>query len=480
LISSKFIKSSFIYTFAGALPMASGIILLPLYVAYLPANVYGALSICLAISTFIQVIVTYSFDTSVFIHYHEFKHDKERLSFFVSSVFIFIIGLGIIVSFFCFIAGGVLYKTLFPHSTISFYPYGYISVGIGLAQAILKVYGNLLQSREQPLSFFWLNIVSFAVITATTVLGLEYFPGTLIGPMGGRLLAGGLAAAWVLFRVFKQYGIHIRSPWQQTSSSFNAFTFAYQFQVWAINYLDRFLMAFFLPLSTVGIYDFAMKCVSPIELILNGLNASVNPKIVSELVQQKEKHSTPEINRYFYGLISIILLMVCVTIAGVPLGLDLFVSNSDYASSLKYIPFLALLYIFKATRLYFVVPFTALKRVRTLTTVSFIVMVIKVILMIVLMYYWKLFGLILSSFIAYFLEHVLLRYNLKKYYTMHFNFFKLVFVPLLLFATILILEWQFGDAYPLLLHIFYGLLCVALLGLAYRNELKLVYSSNRK
>jgi O-antigen/teichoic acid export membrane protein len=474
VISKKFIKSSLIYTLAGALPMASALILLPFYIAYLPTEVYGALSICLAISILIQVIVTYSFDTSLYIHYHEFKNDPARLRPFISSVFIFMLILGFGVAVFFSIAGGFIFNIAFPNSTISFYPYGLISVGVGIFQAIFKVNGNLLQTRGEPTVFLWSNVVSFSITAIATIVGLKMFPGALVGPLGGRLLAGLVSAIWVLARIFREFGFHTQSPWQHTSLSFNAYTFVYQLQQWAINYLDRFLIMFFMPLSTVGVYDFALKCVVPIELMLNGLNASINPSVISLITEQKTKGATVQINRYFYGLVSAILLLVCLTIAAVPLLLDTLIIKSDYARAIPYIPYLALIYIFKSARLYFVLPYSVLKKMQRLTILNFIVTVIKIGLMILLIWYWQLYGLIISAFIAYTIEIILLWYNLKDDYAMRFNVIKLLGIPVFLFLTIITAESLFDDTYSLVLHTFYGIFSVVLLYMVYRNELKML------
>jgi O-antigen/teichoic acid export membrane protein len=83
-ISKTFIKSSIIYTVAGALPMASAIILLPFYGNNLPLAVYGELATYIAFSMLVQVLVTYSFDTSVYVYYHEYKNAPEKLSQFLS------------------------------------------------------------------------------------------------------------------------------------------------------------------------------------------------------------------------------------------------------------------------------------------------------------------------------------------------------------------------------------------------------------
>ncbi|PGH39641.1 MAG: hypothetical protein CRN43_07835, partial [Candidatus Nephrothrix sp. EaCA] len=77
--TKRFLKNSFLYTLSGALPMASAFLLLPFYLKHLTPSVYGEFSICLACSVFVQTIVVYSFDSSVYIHYHEFKNQPDKL-----------------------------------------------------------------------------------------------------------------------------------------------------------------------------------------------------------------------------------------------------------------------------------------------------------------------------------------------------------------------------------------------------------------
>ncbi|MFO0267060.1 MAG: hypothetical protein ACK51D_08950, partial [Cyclobacteriaceae bacterium] len=84
MISARFIKSSLIYTVAGALPMASAIILMPFYGKYLSAELFGALSVYFAFSLLVQIVVTYSFDASLYLNFHEYKHDPKLLATFIS------------------------------------------------------------------------------------------------------------------------------------------------------------------------------------------------------------------------------------------------------------------------------------------------------------------------------------------------------------------------------------------------------------
>jgi O-antigen/teichoic acid export membrane protein len=306
-------------------------------------------------------------------------------------------------------------------------------------------------------------------------VGLKIFPNTLIGPLGGRLLAGGVMAVWALARVFRQYGVHIKSPWRMTSASFNAYTFVYQLMQWGINSLDRFLILLFMPLTaltSVGIYDIAVKCLVPVDLLLNGLNASVNPQVIKLLNRDGVNGSTVEINRYYYGVVSVILLAICGTILVVPPGINLFVHKTGYAEAVQYIPYVAVLFVFKAIRLYFVLPFGVLKKMRRITALSFTVNVIKIGFMALLIPRWQLYGVIAASLLALATELVLLWYYLREDYRVSFNGFKLMIGPFLVVIMILATEPFIGIHMPLITHVAYGLVTVGLLWFAYRNELR--------
>ena len=473
-ISKGFIKSSLIYTVAGMLPMASAVILMPFYIAYLSRELYGVGMTCLAFSVLVQILASYSFDTSLYVTYHELKHDRARLNTYVSSAFIFMLILGAVLMVFFALGGEFIFTYFIKKKQLSFYPYGLISVGIGVFQAIFKVHSNLLQTREKSETYLWANVINFTIIATASIVGMGLFPNTLVGPLGGRLLAGGLMTVWVLFRVFRTYGWHFRSPWQLTSARFNALAFVYQVLQWVINYFDRLLIAIYFTFSTVGTYDFAAKCLVPVELILNGLNSTIGPKVVKRMNEQTVKTATREINRYYYGLVSVVLLMLCLSIAFIPSIVALFVKKSSYAEALPYIPYIALIYIFRAMRLYFVTPYTILKKMGTLTVINVFVSALKIGLMVVLIARWELYGVIASAILAYAVELVLLWYNLRHDYTMRFNAFKLFIAPLLMFAVIVISEPLLGIHYPVPVHLGYGILCAGLLYVAYRNEIKLI------
>jgi O-antigen/teichoic acid export membrane protein len=474
MISKSFIKSSLIYTLAGMLPMASAIILLPLYIHNLSTEAYGALTVYMVFTFLVQIVVTFSFDSSLYIHYHELKEDKKKLSVFVSSAFVFMLVLAAAVAIILAGTGDLLFYLALPDKDISFYPYGLSSVGAGIFQAIFKVHGSLLQSREKPETFFWSNVLSFSLIAFFIVMGLELYPNSIFGPVIGRLVGSIIPCLWALIRVFREFGFHYDFAWLRSSFSFNAYTFIYQILQWVINQFDRILMLFFLALSDVGVYDFAIKCLIPVELLMNSLHSSFYPKVISTVMAQDNKGSSLQINRYYHGLTAVVMLITCGSILVLPWAIETFVSKPGYHAAIPYIPYIAVFYFFRTARLFFSVPYGILKYSKPLPAIYLAVSMLKIVLMILLIGRLNIYGVIIASLLSALLENILLKVNLRNMFQFKFNIFKMVLAPLILVILILILEPTIGIQYPYPTHLFYVASCGGLLWWAYRNEVQLI------
>jgi O-antigen/teichoic acid export membrane protein len=475
LISKNFIKSSFIYTLSGALPLASGIILLPLYGEYISPEIMGALSIYFSFAMLVQILVAYSFDASLYVYYHEYKKDPDKLAAYVSSAFVLILfisgGVGLLMS----LLGNWLFAKMFAEQSILFYPFGLISIVTGIFQALQKVNSSLLQTQQKPTLFFWFNLLSFSLIASFTVMGLIFFPGTLWGPVGGKLIATLISAAWVLVYIFKEFGIHFNWPLLKTTISFNNSSYIYQLQQWAINYFDRPLILLILPLfplASLGVYDLALKCLVAIDFIMVGLNASFTPKVLSIYAEQKQKETTIETNRYYHGLTAISMLLVSLSILVFPWIIEFFFKKPGYQQAIPLIPYVAIIYLFRCMRLYVAIPYSALKCTTPLPVFYLVVLLAKISFIYLLIGRYGIYGVIISTWLSYILEIIILYIGIRKKFTFRINFTKIILAPILLTVLILVLEPWLGKLYSHWLHGFYVLMTVGMLGWAFRNEIK--------
>jgi O-antigen/teichoic acid export membrane protein len=479
LISRRFLKSSLIYTLAGILPMASALILFPLYLLNLSVEAYGALSIYLVFITLVQILITFSFDTSIYVHFHEYKDDKDKLSDFVSSAFVFMLLSGMVVSVLLSFAGEVIFRIALPGQNISFYPYGLASVGAGVFLAVFKVHSSLLQTREKPELFLWSNIMVLSLIVVFTVIGTRLYPHSLAGPVYGRVLGAFLPFLWVLWRIFREFGWRFNFQWLRSSFGFNFYAFIYQVQQWLINQFDRVVMVLYLTLADVGVYDVALKCLLPIELLMNSLQSAFYPRVVARLMGKTDQRGSEEINRYYHGLIAVVMLLVTGSIFAFPIAIKVFVlrlfsNKAAYAEAVQYIPYIAVMYLFRVMRMYFAIPYNTLKYTRPLPVIYLMVVAIKILLMIALMRVIGVYGAVAASLASAAAEVILMRRFMKGRFVYRFNVFKIVLVPTFLTILILVVEPFVPSNWSWTAHAFYLVVCVALLLWTYRNELRFV------
>lgn len=466
-----------IYTLAGTLAPASGLILLPYYLGYLSPSQYGAFALYTGFSLLVQVIVTYSFDASVYNYYHEYKHDKERLGVFVSSAFNFILVVSVVLASLLLLCGDWLFQLVYSESKIEFFPYGVISVFTGVMQALFKVNNSLLQTQEKAPTFFGANLLSFSLIAGLTIAGLVLFPNDLIGPIGGRFLAVALSGLWVLGTVYRQFGFHFNFTLIKSTFGFNHPSLIYQIMQWFNNSFDRVILSGFMPLAQVGIYDLAAKCLMAIEFVLSGFYNSFFPKILGIISLQREKKTTQEINRYFNGLTAVTILLVCLAILFFPI-IRWFNFKQGFLSAIEWVPYIAVTYLLRSLRFYMAMPYASIKYSKPLPFIYAIIVTIKIASMALLIPRFGIMGLIISTWIGYLVELTTLFLGVRKKFEIKFNGIKLIVVPLVLGLTIIIFEPLFGKEFELPTHLFYVLLAGALLVFAYRNELKTLQVKN--
>jgi len=472
MISGRFIKHSFIYTVAGSLPMASAILLMPFYGHFLSTEVFGLLSVYFAVSLLVQIFVTYSFDASIYVYYHEHKHDEQKLATFISSVFVFILGVSVIVSVLLSLTGYWLFEFIFDKEDVSFYPFGILSVATGVLQAVFKVNNSLLQTSEKATQFLKTNLFSFSLIASLTIAGMFLFPDSLWGPIGGKLIGALISFSWVLYSIIKTYGIQFNWTLIKETFSFNHPSLIYQIQQWFINYYDRIIILLLLSKSTVGYYDLAAKCLLAIDFLLTGINSSFYPKVLSIINTQKVKTSTIEVNRYYHGLTAVSILSVSFLIVFIPIAIKLFFPPTYY-EAINIIPLLGIIYLLRPLRMYFAMPFAALKYSKPLPLYYLFLAFFKITFMYLFTAYYGLLAIIAATLITYLIEILLLYIGIRNIFKIKLNNFKMIFAPMTIALLILTGETiirTLNLSYTWI-HPIYIFVSVILLIWFYRNEL---------
>ncbi|MCX6304728.1 MAG: oligosaccharide flippase family protein [Bacteroidetes bacterium] len=473
MISRSFFKSSIIYSLVGALPYASGFLLLPWFTNYLTPRQFGVNAMYIALMYLIQIISSYGLDMSTGVLYFDYKDDKQKVREFLGTVFIALVMLGG-VTFVIFLLGGFrLFNFAFQSGDfIELFPFGLFTIISGVFNSIFKTYSGLLIYQQRPVRFFWLNITNFVLTIGGSLTILYLFPFTMYGPILGRLIPAVVVASASLSMVGREYGLTWNPAYIKKIFAYCTPIIIYSLLTWVVTYVDRFIIARMMGDTTyVGIYDIAVKLVIGLDLVMTGLINTVNPKIYNIWKDKNLQGSNTEINRYYNGITALFLMVIPLFVIIVPLVIPLVIFKPIYYQAFGYLAILAAGY---ATRVWFymyLAPLMFFKRTAALPRVFVISAVFNVVVGITLIHYFGIIGAVWTNFMVKPVQALLMYFECRKVYSFKLNAWKIFYTPAIYILAVIISETIAPAGMKFRIEIGQFVVAVILVYFAYRKEL---------
>lgn len=444
MISKSFLKSSFIYSFIGALPLAASFILLPFYTLYLSKGDFGMLALYIIFTSLFQILLNFGLDNYIPIAYVNNKDNPLKQKQSISSaVFLLVVG-GIGLSLLFSLTGKYifsLFDPMFPNKNegFQFFPWGFFCVMTAFFNSVFKSYTNLLVNQQRPMRYFWCNITNFVLTISISIGGIYLYPQTLIGPMYGRLLSG-LGIFIIAFILFgKEYGFTFYKVYFKDIFRFCYPMAFYFFVLWLLANVNNYILLFYSNAGTVAIFSFAVMCTQLLDFFQNGLSSAIFPKIYGIWNETKVKHSTPEVNRYYNGLTLASTVILPVFLILIPFVVILFVKKTDYYESFYLLPILTIGFIAKGLQAMFYNPLLYFQKTRAISKVYFFAAIIQVGLSIVLIKYYGILGAAITISAIKIVQVAMLYFESRKIFTLRFNVAKQILLPVVYLVSVVAL-----------------------------------------
>ena len=167
---------------------------------------------------------------------------------------------------------------------------------------------------------------------------------------------------------------------------------------------------------------------------------------------------------------------LCGTVVRSVISFEFVFKKPGYQNAIPLLPFAAIIYLFRPLRLFISFPYSAIKYSKPLPLFYLLVVVVKIGSMYFLVTRFDVFGAIISTWISYGVEILILYFGIRGKFDFKFNIFKMIIGPLSLMALILLLEPFFGGEYSYWVHSLYVLVAIGMLGWAYRTEIRKILS----
>jgi O-antigen/teichoic acid export membrane protein len=476
MISKSFLKSSLIYTIGGAMPMAASIILLPFYTNYLSDLQYTQVAFYISVSLLLQILFSYSIESYFGIKYTRLSTQPEEQKKFIGTVSILLLVIGAALLSISALSGEFIFSKIFKSEfQMQFWPMGFWSVLTAFFNSYFKAATNSLIYLKRPGVFLGVNLINFVVTLAISIGGLFIFPGTIIGPIYGRLLSGLIIFIIAQF-IYSGAGTFVyEKAFLKELTGFCTPYVIYVVSVWCLNFFDRYVLQPFIPNTDLNTYDLILKCFFGIEFLQNSLTAVIFPKLYEIWAKQEKLETTKESNRYFNVFTAINIIQLILFCIFIPLIYKLIIHNEKFYESEQYIGVLAAGYGLRSILYFYLSTILFSKNIKVLLKIFTFSAAFQIAITWYAITKFGLMGAIYAGLAVKLLQVILSALLTRSTFKYEFNFMKIIGIPILYLITNVTL-YHFHPQYNIWIYLGQFIVFAGLFFAIFRNEIVAVYA----
>jgi len=458
--------------------MVASIILLPFYANYLGEVNYAKILFYILISSLFQILFSFSTENYFGIKYSQLFEDKEKQKRFIGTVACLLLLIGAALIVLSVIFGDLLFRTISRKDLIiEFWPYGFYSILTGFFNSYFKTATICLIYSKQSRLFLIGNVVNFFATVIISVGGLFLFPGTIVGPIYGRLLSGAIIFLIGHYIFVKNGTITFDISFLKDLKAFCVPYLLYAICGWILAGSDRYiLLEFHIEIKNLNAYDLLLKCFFGIEFLQNSLSAVVFPRLYDIWAKNKINVTTTESNRYFNVFTAINIFQLILFCIFIPIVYKIFIKNETFYESERYIGILAAGYALRSILNFYLATILFTKNIAVIFKVFAICTVFQLIFTVLAAKYYGLDGVIYAGLATKILQIILCILFTKPIFKYEFNYFKIIGVPFIYIAINLIQFLVFKE-YNAMLYVFQLIIFCILFYTLFKNEIKRVLVS---
>lgn len=481
MIRRQFISESLIYTITGALPLASGLVLLPFYTNWLTSDQFGMLALYIAITMFMQIIFNFGFDNYIGISYIDNKSKPEIQSEVIGTIVLSLLILGVFVILSSLILGesifGVFNNSGSEKTQLLFFPYGFMAVVTAFFNSMFKTFTSLLIYQQRSGKYMFMNFFNFILTITISLTWLSLNKFSIEGPMWGRLLSGAGIFLLAIFLFHKEYRLRFSSKYWVLFRKFCTFLVIYQLLSWTLSNIDKFVIGYYLSPTEVAIFDFAFKCLVVIEFLQNGLSSAIIPTVFGHWTKEPNEAGTTDVRRYFNGFSAVSIVVIPLYCLAVPLLVPLIVTKAVYYESFKFLPILGLGFTFVSLRQIYSFPLLAKKRSDLLTMAFAYSAIVQLVFTVIGVKYFGIWGAVWASLLTKPFQILFMYLQSRKVMRIELSFRKQIVLPLAVSVVVLAVFLALKPSNYYIILLIYTMVAFIFTYVYYRNEIPEFYAS---
>lgn len=423
-MKSKLISNSIFYSAIGFFPVAISFFTLPIITRHVPPTDYGILTMVVAFTNLVSVIVSGQMESGVARIY--FDYDSEKRKAYFSTLFYTTSGIACAVLIFFLFFGDVFIHILYSKNDIKFTPYFLLSVinmlfsmPVGITTAFFKV-------QEKVKDLLIISLIATAISTSLIIyfvavkhMGLVgYFLGMIIGSFVTYLIHVMYFRTNLIFKfetAMLLENLHFSLP--VIPHALGGYLFMYS---------DIIILEKYVAIAVIGVYSIANKFAMLLKMITNAFGSAFSP-----IFMQTSKNSIKDGQNAVYDISKgwlIVLAISYIILCHAGEYIIYMMTPTSYHEAVFLLPILAMAYVFRGLYIMPINTFYFMKKTKYLLVATLSSGILNIILNILFIPYLGVWGAAITTMISFSINWIVLETLSKKTFQVHFEKKSVVFL----------------------------------------------------
>lgn len=251
-----------------------GLLLLPLYAAYLPPNDYGILAVARVVITISIAVFSFGLNGAAFKFYYDIEQsDRKR---FYGTLWLFLLIIPAIFLVLIELSVHITTWQLFKH--VPYAPYVRIALWTSyLSIAFRNLTLELLKAAERAATYTFIGIVQAACMIAVAFWLVGYLKMGAVGALLANLIGVCVAALVSLICIYPHISLSLDLSFLKRAMVFGLPLMPHFLAHWALAASDRVVLERYVPMSDVGVYSVGYAIGSAMLLFITSCNSAILP-----------------------------------------------------------------------------------------------------------------------------------------------------------------------------------------------------------
>lgn len=432
----KIIKNSALYSITTLLQKGAAFFLLPLYTAFLTPEDYGIVSVVTSVSSFMAVLIMMALNgAATRFHYKNTDEEYRKVLWGTITMIVFISSIGWGAVFF------TLHKYLVDPfiGEVDFYPYAVIGLANTVITPLYLLFQSFLQARQEALHYSINTLSNFFVQVSLAIVFIAILKMGALGMLLANVITGLLFFIYVLIVFVPRINIGINTQITKESFAYSLPLLPHQISLWSSGTIDRLFLNGYKGKAITGIYSVGQQFGNVVGTIAYSVNQAFVPWFFQMIEAGEEGRRKIE----QMGLVSVIgysLIAFMISLFA-PEILDIMVSEG-FRDAWKIMPFLNFAFVYHGVYFFFI-NILFIKNTGQVFFVTLSAMVVDVILNVLLVPIWGVWGCSIAFFVTYVCRSLFALFLSRRINNdIHYNYFAMLTVPLF-FLAFSFITWIF-------------------------------------